>query len=145
MRIEVSTILDATPSEVWADIVDIGSHVQWMEDAESITFAAPQREGVGTAFDCRTRIGPLRLLDRMEVTEWEPEHVMGIRHVGLVTGTGRFTLVPHAHACTTFTWAEDLVFPAWLGGAAGAAAARPVLRRVWRTNLANLARRFSAG
>ena len=34
--------------------------------------------------------------------------------------------------------AEDLVFPAWMGGELGGRAAAPMLRRVWRRNLANL-------
>jgi uncharacterized protein YndB with AHSA1/START domain len=145
VHIEISTLLDAPPAEVWADIVDIGSHVEWMEDAESIRFESSLHSGVGTAFVCRTALGPFRMLDRMEVTEWEPGAVMGIRHAGLVTGTGRFVLSPAGGGGQTrFTWAEDLVFPVWLGGAAGAAIARPVLQRVWRKNLENLARRFSA-
>jgi hypothetical protein len=144
-RIRLTTVIGAPPDQVWADLEDIASHVAWMEDAESIRFTSSSTQGVGTTFDCVTRLGPVRLLDRMEVTEWRPGRAMGIRHVGLVTGQGRFTLRRLLRGRTRFTWEERLFFPWWLGGRLGALAARPVLRRVWRRNLRNLRRRFEAG
>lgn len=109
-----------------------------MGDAVAIRHTSPLREGVGTTFDCDTRVGPFRLTDRMEVTEWSEGRAMGIRHVGLVQGTGRFTVRPVRRGRTRFTWDERLRFPWWMGGPAGSVAAAPVLRRIWRRNLANL-------
>ncbi len=125
---------------MWAVLRDIAGHVAWMEDALAIRFTSRRRTGVGTAFDCDTKIGPFRLVDHMEVTEWREGRVLGVRHTALVTGTGRFTLRSAGLRGTRVTWDEDLVFPPWLGGPMGALAARPVLRRVWRRNLANLKR-----
>lgn len=141
-RIRVRTVLDAPPGRVWEDLRDIASHPQWMHDAVAIRFTSRRHEGTGTTFDCDTRVGPFRLVDRMEVTEWEPARVMGIRHVGLVTGTGRFTLRPARRGRTRFEWAEQLTFPWWMGGPVGAALSKPVLRRIWKRNLRNLQRRF---
>lgn len=149
-------VLDASPDEVWADIEDISSHVEWMEDAVSIDFTTDQRSGTGTEFDCATKVGPIRLVDHMQITSWEPGRAMGVRHVGLVTGTGEFTLRPagvevasrdEAESSpsperTQFVWTEKLIFPWWLGGPIGATFARPVLGHIWRTNLKNLQRRF---
>jgi hypothetical protein len=144
-RIRVSTVIDAAPRRVWRDLEDIASHVEWMRDAAAIRFTSHRRSGVGTAFDCDTRVGPLRLTDRMEVTEWKRGRRMGIRHVGVVTGTGRFTLRRRLRRRgTRFTWEEDLAFPWWMGGPAGAAVARPVLRRMWRGNLARLKHRIES-
>jgi uncharacterized protein YndB with AHSA1/START domain len=143
-RIRVSTTIDAPPARVWDDIKDIASHVQWMEDAVAIRFTSSKRAGVGAAFDCDTKVGPIRLTDRMEVTEWKPRKVMGIRHVGLVTGTGRFTLRRRRRGRTTFRWEERLVFPWWMGGPVGAEVGGLVLRLVWKRNLRNLRRRFEA-
>ena len=67
---------------------------------------------------------------------------MGIRHVGVVTGTGRFTLGRARGRGTRFTWTEDLRFPWWLGGPVAGLVGRPVLRRVWRRNLRNLRRQL---
>lgn len=141
-RIRVRTILDAPPDEVWADIEDIASHVDWMHDAVAIRFLSAQDRGVGTQFECATKVGPIRLTDRMEITEWSPGAAMGVRHAGLVTGVGRFTLRPVRGGRTLFQWKEKLTFPVWLGGPLGALAAKPVLRWVWRRNLRDLQQRF---
>ncbi|MCU1451058.1 MAG: hypothetical protein JWP02_3228 [Acidimicrobiales bacterium] len=142
--IRVATIIAAPPDRLWAEIADVASHVRWMEDAVAIRFTSSSHEGKGATFDCDTRIGPLRLTDRMEVTEWDPPRAMGIRHVGLVTGSGRFQLDAVTEG-TRFVWREDLVFPLWMGGRAGGRAAAPVLARVWRKNLANLKRMVEHG
>jgi carbon monoxide dehydrogenase subunit G len=139
--ITVSADIAAPPLQVWEDLRHIDRHVEWMADAEAIRFQSGQTEGVGTRFVTDTKVGPIRLKDVMEITEWEPGRVMGIRHTGVVTGTGRFTLEP-AGAGTRLTWQERLVFPPWLGGALGGRVGRPVLARIWRSNLAALSRRF---
>lgn len=137
-RIRVSVTLAAAPDAVWDDVRHLSSHVEWMADAESITFLSGRREGVGTAFDCVTKVGPIRLTDRMEITEWEPERAMGVRHTGLVTGSGRFTLRRRLGRGTRFTWREQLDVPWWLGGPL----ATPVLYLIWRRNLRRLRARF---
>ena len=138
-RIRVSASYEAPPAEVWRVIEPVESHVDWMADAEIIRFVTDQTRGIGTRFECVTRVGPIRLTDRMEITEWEPGRVMGVRHDGLVTGTGRFTLEPWGGTQTRFTWDEELTFPWWLGGRLGARiAGRTVMRRIWRGNLDRL-------
>ena len=127
----------AAPGEVWAAIADIASQTRWMEDAVAIRFTSATRSGVGAAFDCDTRLGPLRLTDHMVVTEWDPPRALGIRHTGVVGGAGRFELSPLGDG-TAFAWAEDLSVPWWMGSRLGGAVAAPLLRRVWRRNLANL-------
>lgn len=137
-RIRISTVIDAPPRRVWAAIRDIASHTAWMHDAVAIRYTSARCEGVGTTFDCDTKVGPFRLTDRMEVTEWSEGRAMGIRHVGLVQGSGRFTVRRSARGRTRFTWDERLHFPWWMGGGPGSVVAAPVLRRIWRRNLANL-------
>jgi uncharacterized protein YndB with AHSA1/START domain len=131
--IAVRRTIDADVETVWDALADIAAHVEWMADAERIRFTSPdgRAEGVGTTFDCDTRIGPLRLTDRMEVTEWEPERAMAVRHVGLVTGEGRFTITPTTKQRTEMTWAETLHFPWWIPGLPAAV----VLEQLWRRNL----------
>lgn len=137
VEIAVETEIPATPDVVWAAIEDVASHVEWMADAERITFVGDQRTGIGTEFDCLTVVGPLRTSDRMTVTEWEPGVAMGITHRGAVAGHGRFTLAPSPRG-TRFRWREELTFPWWLGGRLGEVIGRPVLTWVWRRNLARL-------
>lgn len=142
----MSVNIDAPPDVVWAAIEPIERHVEWMSDAEAITFETSQRRGAGTRFRCDTRIGPIHLVDAMEVTGWNPGMAMGVRHTGIVTGTGTFTLTPiDLERRTRFSWNERLHFPWWLGGPAGAAiAAATVLPMVWRRNLATLRRIIEA-
>ena len=140
MRVQVGVTIEAPPDKVWQVVEPIERHVDWMADAESITFTSEQHRGVGTTFDCLTKIGAFRTTDRMVVTEWEPERAIGIEHQGLFTGTGRFSLRNMGAGRTRFTWTEDLEFPLWFGGPLGARAAKPMLRRVWRANLERLER-----
>jgi uncharacterized protein YndB with AHSA1/START domain len=138
--IRVAVTIDAPPGQVSRAIKDIATHVEWMADAEAIRFNSPRRRGVGTTFECDTRVGPFRLVDRMEVTEWRPGQVMGVAHTGLVTGRGRFRLTPLPGGRTRFTWREELHFPWWLGGSIGAVVGGEVLRLIWRQNLRRLKR-----
>lgn len=140
--IVVSTEIDATPDVVWQVVEPIERHVDWMHDAVLIRFIGEQTRGVGTEFFCDTKVGPLKLVDRMEITEWIPAAVMGVRHTGLVTGSGRFTITPiDRDRRTRFTWQEDLTFPWWMGGRIGAfLGGKLVLRAIWKRNLRGLKR-----
>jgi carbon monoxide dehydrogenase subunit G len=140
-RIRVRRVIERPPAAVWDRLADIADHVTWMADAAAIRFTTERRQGVGTAFECETRVGPLRTLDRMEVTEWSPGEAIGVHHRGVVTGTGRFTLRGSTDGQRTeLTWDEDLRLPWYLGGPVTATVARPILRRLWTANL----RRFAA-
>ena len=143
-EIRVSVVIDATPAQVWADVEHVASHVEWMADAEAIRFLSEQTQGVGTTFECDTKVGPLRLTDVMEITEWEPGARMGVRHVGLVTGTGVFTLAPVGDSATAFTWTEDLRFPWWMGGPVGGVVGGRIMRWIWKRNLTALKARIES-
>jgi hypothetical protein len=140
--IRVSTVIDASLAEVWRAVEHIGTHVEWMEDAVEIRFTSARHAGVGTTFDCDTKIGPIRLTDKMEITRWRPRRTMGVRHVGLVAGSGAFTLRRTRDGRTRFTWKERLRFPWWMGGPFGAVFGGEVLRLVWKRNLRNLRRQI---
>lgn len=144
--VRVSIVVPAEPAVVWADLRHIARHVDWMSDASSIRFLSEATEGVGVRFECATRVGPIRLIDRMEVTEWRDGQSIGIHHRGVVSGTGRFALTPlrgsGGETHTQFEWTETLQFPWWMGGAVGAVLARRVLRAVWSRNLSRFAARF---
>ena len=112
------------------------------EHAAGDPTSGPRREGVGVRFSCRTKVGPIVLNDRMEVTEWTDGRLIGIRHQGLVTGEGRLQINPIDDTRTEVVWEEQLIFPARMGGPIGARLARPILRRIWTSNLTRLAARF---
>jgi hypothetical protein len=145
VAISVETELDAPPAVVWSDVRNLSSHVEWMHDAESIWFTSESTEGVGTVFDCETKVGPIRLTDIMEITEWVDDERMGVRHSGIVTGEGVFTLSPIHGNKTLFSWNEELHFPWFFGGKVGEPVGGVILKMIWKRNLQNLADRYSAG
>ena len=124
-RVQIQTTIDAPPHAVWRRLADIADHVSWMADAAAIRFTGERRSGVGTTFECDTRVGPLRTTDVMEVTEWRERRAMGVRHGGLVTGTGRFVLRRRGPGPHPADLGRDLRFPWWLGGALGGLGAAP--------------------
>jgi hypothetical protein len=136
------TIAAPAPA-VWAAIERIETHVEWMADAVRIVPIGAAREGVGAAFSCETRVGPLRTHDRLVVTEWVPGRLLAVAHTGAVRGEGRFTLRAVIDG-TEFCWDETLRFPWWMGGSIGERLARPVLRRGWRADLGRLRERVES-
>jgi uncharacterized protein YndB with AHSA1/START domain len=136
--VEVSVMIQASLEEVWSAAADLGSHVAWMADAESITFLTARRRGLGTRMEVATRVGPFRTKDVMEVTEWEDRRRIGVRHTGLITGQGVFELEEIDPATIRFAWQERLAFPWYLGGPLTARVASPVLGAVWKRSLKRL-------
>ncbi|MEY2399268.1 MAG: hypothetical protein QOJ00_2442 [Actinomycetota bacterium] len=115
-----------------------------MADAESITFTSANTRGVGTTFECVTKVGPFRTTDKMTVTAWDEGRRIGVAHTGIVIGSGVFELVAVGPHATRLTWTEDLRFPWFLGGVVAAFAARPVLKRIWIGNLRRFGRILEA-
>lgn len=139
--IAVEVVINAPVGFVWSDLEDISTHVDWMLDAAEIRFLTDQRQGVGTRFECDTEVGPFKLTDVMEITDWVEQASMGVTHQGMVGGTGIFRLTARG-AATEFSWVEELSFPWYFAGPLGASIARPVLKTIWRGNLRRLKRRI---
>ncbi len=133
----VSTVVHAPPERVWELLADVGSHHTWMTDAESIRILPGPERGVGTVIDVVTRLGPLRTVDRMRFTIWDPPRRLGVEHIGAVRGSGIFEVRDHPDG-SEVVWSESLVFPWWFAGRLGARVAAPILARVWAGNLARL-------
>jgi len=141
-RIAVTVEIDAPVERVWAAVEPIERHVEWMHDAVAIRFQGEQKRGVGTTFLCDTKVGPIKLVDRMEITEWMPRSRVGVRHSGVVTGTGSFVMTPiDLDRRTRFVWTEELHFPWWLGGLIGERiGGNLAMKAIWRRNLRGLKR-----
>lgn len=142
-HITQSVFIAAPIEAVWREAADLPAHVEWMADAKAIEFLTDQRAGVGVRMKVETAVGPLRTSDLMEVIEWVDQRTIGVRHTGLVRGSGRFELATVAGG-TRFTWTERLTFPWYLGGPVTAILAKPVLGWIWRRNLHGLKARIEA-
>lgn len=139
MSIRVSIDIAAPVQKVWDVVEPVERHIDWMADAVAIRFQTEQTRGTGTTFFCDTKVGPIKLVDVMTITAWEPGKVMGVKHTGVVTGTGEFTLDAIDANNTRFTWTEKLTFPWWLGGPIGAfVGGKIVMKAIWRRNLREL-------
>ena len=138
VHIKLEIEINAPVTQVWDDISDIQTHVNWMSDASEISFTSEQTEGVGTIFNCETTVGPLKTTDKMQITEWIPNELMAISHNGLVAGKGKFKLEETPDLKTLFKWEENHDFPFYLGGKITGYFAKPVLKRIWQKNLYKL-------
>ena len=136
-RIKIDRDIAAPKTAVWQALADLGSHDNWMKDAESIVFVTDQQSGIGTKMRVKTVVGPFRTMDEMEVVGWEEGSSIEVEHRGLVTGRGTLA-VSGDESSSRVTWDEVLTFPWWLGGPVTAWFARPVLRQIWKGNLARL-------
>lgn len=138
VAVRISVLIHAPLAEVWAEAVAFEHHVEWMTDAESIEFLTEERQGKGTTMSVKTRVGPLKTVDVIEVTEIDEPHLIAVVHRGVISGTGEFTLEAIGPLKTRFTWQEALAFPGYLGGPIGAKLAAPILSAIWRRNLDRL-------
>lgn len=137
MRIEVVIELPYPPETVWDYVSDLRRGTEWMADAVSIDVTTDTTSGVGTAFECVTKVGVFKTTDVMTVIEWEQPRVLAVEHSGSVTGTGRFTLEPTDDG-TRLTWSEHLTLPWRYGGQLTEPAARRVLRKIFMGDLHRL-------
>ena len=142
--ITVSVDIAAPPETVWAKLADLSSHSEWMSDAVSIAFATKQRRGIGVRMEVPTRVGPICVTDIMEVDAWTEGKLIGVRHVGRISGWGRFDLSANASG-TRLTRVEQLRFLWYMGGVLAEWFYQPALRWIFRANLTSFQRWIEAG
>ena len=68
-------------------------------------------DGVGTKIKVLTKIGPIKLYDYMTFTKWEEKKIIGVDHIGIVTGKGEMEFNKIDDNTTKFKWTETLKFP----------------------------------
>ena len=140
--ISVSTSINKSIEEVWKEVSILKNHTNWMKDAVSIEFLNEKTEGLGTKMKVLTKIGPIKLFDYMTVTEWIEKKSIGVDHIGIITGEGKFTLNEISKNETEFCWKETLKFPFYLAGPIGEVFGSPILKIIWKNNLKGLKELF---
>ena len=136
--ITVETTINASLDEVWNEVSRIENHSNWMKDAVKIDFESETKSGVGTKIKVLTKIGPLKLYDYMTFTKWEEKKIIGVDHIGIVTGKGEMEFNKIDNNTTKFKWTETLKFPFYLFGPIGEIVGKPILEFIWKENLNNL-------
>ena len=142
--INVSTTINTSIDEVWKEVSVLKNHTNWMKDAVNIEFLNEKTEGLGAEMKVLTKVGPIKLFDYMTVTEWIEKKSIGVDHVGIVTGKGKFTLIKLEEEKTKFLWEETLKFPIYLAGPIGEFFGSPILKLIWRNNLKGLKELFES-
>lgn len=141
----LSVDVDASVEQTWAGATDWAGQGQWMLG----TTVRPTRQGgqgVGGAIEAFTGVGRLGVLDRMEITLWEPPRRCHVRHVGrLVRGTGAFEVEPRGDGLSRFVWREDLDLPLGLLGRLGWPLVRPLFALGVQHSLRTFARWVEGG
>jgi carbon monoxide dehydrogenase subunit G len=136
--------VDAPPEQVWAALVDWVRTDEWMLATDVRTVGGPAHE-VGGVLEARTGVpvpgrGHVGLLDRMEITSWDPPRRVAVRHVGrVVRGSGVFEVRPRGTGAT-LAWTEDVDLPLGVLGRLGWPLVRPATSVGLRISL----RRFAA-
>ena len=126
-RFAVSSRFDAPIERVWQRVIDWEGSADWQVDATTVEVVGEQREGVGTRVRAVTRIALMSLVDYMYVTEWEPNRLLRVRHIGWpIKGDAWFRLEPEGDG-TRVDWIEDLMPPlGFLGEIGGLVLKKPI-------------------
>jgi uncharacterized protein YndB with AHSA1/START domain len=125
------------PEAVWPYLVDWERLGRWMREARDFRVLSPHREGVGVEAEATVRIAGISTRDRIRVTRWEPPSVLEMAHQGWVKGTGFMEVSPTASGAHVF-WREALVPPWGPLGRLGMTLLRPLMRLIFRRDLARL-------
>jgi hypothetical protein len=146
VRLDLHQDTTAPRAVVWDVLTRWEEQPRWMLDAKEVHVTSPHREGVGVELRCPTNLLGVTVQDLMRVTRWEEGRVLEVTHLGrIITGTGAFELSDLPDGGTRIGWWEEVDPPLGALGEWGARlVALPIIRRIFRRSLANLAARAEA-
>jgi len=121
--------IDVPPARVWEALLDWEGSSRWMVPPTTVEVMGERTNQAGMRVHAVSRLGPLRLVDHMVVTDWVPEREIRVRHLGWpLRGDGIFRVEPEGRRAR-FVWIEDLVLPLGVvGELAGLLLRRPAER-----------------
>lgn len=122
------------PDVVWRLITDWEHQGDWMLEARDFVIVSEQREGVGVEAEASISIGGITTHDRVRVSRWEVEKVLGIDHLGWVSGGGEIFITPVGDMAHVF-WRETLRPPMGVVGAVGLSLFKPLMAHIFRRDL----------
>lgn len=134
IEIDMSARIDAPPEVVWPYLVDWEHLDRWMLEGKGFKVTSPSREGVGVTAEATISVGGITTSDPIEVTRWEPPHVLEISHRGWVAGKGLMEC-RDAPWGTFLYWRETLYPPMWVFGSIGLRLFTPLLRKTFERDL----------
>jgi len=130
-RVELTVPVDvnAPVEAVWRTITDWPGQGDWMLGTRVQVVGEGDGRELGAELRAVTGIGPLGVVDTMEIVEWDPPKRCVVRHTGaVVQGDGVFEVVELGPERARFLWSELLDLPLGPLGRAGWPLVRPVFR-----------------
>lgn len=146
-RAELTVTVDVNaPAEVlWRAVTDWPGQGEWMLGTRVEVDGSGDGRHVGARLSAFTGVGPVGILDTMEVVEFDPPRRAVVRKTGrVVRGVGVFEVVELGPRRARFVWTELLDLPLGVLGRAGWPLARPPLRWGLARSLHRLARQVEA-
>ena len=149
VTLPVPVEVDAPAEAVWAYVTDWERQGEWMLGTR-VRVTGGDGRGAGTTLRAITGVGPLGVVDTMEVLAFTPPSGeqpgrAAVRHTGkMIRGDGLFEVLPLGPQRCRFTFTELIDVP---GGALGLAAwqlGSPVLRLGFVASLRRMAQRCEA-
>ncbi len=143
MRLDLQQDTSAPQDVVWNVLIDWEEQPRWMLDAKEVHVTSAHREGLGVELRCPTNLLGFTVQDTMRITGWEAPRYLEVTHTGrIITGTGAFELEALPGGGTRIGWWEEVDPPLGIVGEYGARlVALPIIRRIFRRSLRNLAAR----
>jgi uncharacterized protein YndB with AHSA1/START domain len=137
----VSRSIAASPAEVFAAATDWPGQGRWIP-LTRVRVVRGDGRSPGSVVEAFTGIGPIGVLDVLEIVRFAPPHTVEILHIGRwLRGPGEFAFAPEPDGGTRFHLREWLHLPGGRPGRVVWALVRPVFEYGARRSLAVFARR----
>lgn len=116
----------------------------WEKQSDWILFTTvKQLSNAGQRQDAillaETKLGPIKFVDTMAVTDWQPFVRIVVEHTGrIILGKGVFSVRKISDDSCEFTWEEITPVPFGLIGQVGLVILRPVIKLLFNSSLKRL-------
>lgn len=105
--VTASVVVDVPADVAWAAMTDWVGQGEWMPLTAVEVLGGDG--GLGTRLSARTGVGPLAVVDPMEIDVWQPPRRCEVAHSGkVIRGRGVFLVDPVGDARVRVTWTEEL-------------------------------------
>ena len=148
VTLPVPVVVDAPADLVWAYVTDWERQGEWMLGTRVRVTGGDGR--AGTTLRAVTGVGPLGVVDTMDVVEFVPPAGdapgrAAVLHTGrVIRGEGYFEVVPLGPHRSRFTFTELIDLPLGALGRLGWPLARPVVKAGFDVSLRRMAKRCAA-
>lgn len=130
-RVELTVPVDVNvPATVlWEAVTDWPGQGEWMLGTRVEVVGGGEGRHLGARLRAVTGVGPLGVVDTMEIVEWDPPKRCVVRHTGrVVRGDGVFEVLELGPERSRFLWSELLDLPLGALGRFGWPLVRPSFR-----------------